>query len=469
MRAPRRAISSAGERCLHTAEVVGSIPTSPTIPAPVPTVTASAAIRTAAARVHDNADWLLILACLPLFATNALFNLPLAAMGGIAIWRFARAPRAVLAVPGVRLVLAAGACLWLPMLAALPDAAPAGDSLRSALGYLRFPLAGVYVALVVARPGRLEKLALGAFVVVGAWCVDAMIQFFAGRNLLGFPHDHLQLNGIFYPRYRLGLVTAVLLPIFLEGLRLASAWRAWTALALLPLLGAILLAANRNAWMMTALGLVAFGLYLHLAAVRVPWRRLAVVGGLAAAFLATVTVLNEPLQARLERTGGLAGADLAEADRISGYRLSLWRTAWAMFVANPVNGIGPRRFREVYAEYAPADDFWLQDGRRGQTHPHQQLLEVAAETGTVGLAGYVLLWLGLLAAARAARRGGRPAALPWLIAAGVAMFPLNAHMAFYSSYWSALAWWLLAIAAGAAGQASSVANNQGASRRRRAS
>lgn len=431
-------------------------------------MTASTAVRTAA-RLRDNADWLLILACLPLFATNALFNLPLVAMCGSAIWQLAREPRAVLAVPGVRLALAAGASLWLPMLVALPDAAAPGESLRAALGYLRFPLAAVYVALVVARPGRLEKLALGTFVVVGAWCVDAMIQFFTGRNLLGFPHTHLQLNGIFYPRYRLGLVTAVLLPILLEGLRLAAARRAWTALALLPVLAAILLAANRNAWMMSVLGLVAFGLYLRLSGARVPWRRVAVLGGLAAAFLVTVTALNAPLQARLERTGGLAGADLAEADRISGYRLSLWRTAAAMFIANPVNGVGPRGFRAVYPEYAPADDFWLRDGRRGQTHPHQQLLEVAAETGAVGLAGYALLWLGLMAAARAGWRSGRPAALPWLIAAGVAMLPLNAHMAFYSSYWSALAWWPLAIAAGAAGQASSVANSQGASRRRRAS
>jgi len=415
--------------------------------------------------LRANHDWLLVLSCLPLFATNALFNLPLAAMGAIAAIRLARAPRAVLGDRQVRTLLAIFACLWLPTLAALPDAADPGRALRSALGYLRFALAGIYVVQTLQVPGRLERVAAGTFVIVTAWCLDAMVQFFAGRNLLGYPHEHLQLNGIFYPRYRLGLVSAVLLAGWIAGLRGVAQRRPWLALASVPVLAAIVLSGNRNAWMMTVLVLAGTGLWLHLCGQDPPWRRLAAIAAAVLAGLALVLALNAPLRERIALTAGLVVADQAEADRISGYRLSLWRTAWRVYTAHPINGVGPRGFRRVYAEYAPAGDFWLQQGRRGQTHPHQQLLEIAAETGTIGLAGYLGWWALLLGLARGARRTAGPGAGLWLLGIGVAAFPLNAHMAFYSSFWSALLWWLVPIGVAAAAPQ----NSQGASARRRCS
>ena len=63
-----------------------------------------------------------------------------------------------------------------------------------------------------------------------------------------------------------------------------------------------------------------------------------------------------------------------------------------MFQENPLLGIGPRGFRHVYEQYAGPDDHWLQNGHRGQTHPHSNIVEVLVETGLLGLTGYLLFY-----------------------------------------------------------------------------
>jgi len=43
-------------------------------------------------------------------------------------------------------------------------------------------------------------------------------------------------------------------------------------------------------------------------------------------------------------------------------------------------------------------------------------------------------------------RGPDAARAAWMLAAAIAAFPLNAHMALYASYWSTVLWWLLIVA-----------------------
>jgi len=81
----------------------------------------------------------------------------------------------------------------------------------------------------------------------------------------------------------------------------------------------------------------------------------------------------------------------------------------------------------------------------GACHAHQLLLEVASETGTLGL----LAWLAAAVLAwRAWRRAGadaRARAFPASVALGVTLFPLNTHLAFYSAWWGLFFWWLLSL------------------------
>lgn len=81
-------------------------------------------------------------------------------------------------------------------------------------------------------------------------------------------------------------------------------------------------------------------------------------------------------------------------------------------------------------------------------HAHQIVLEILAETGVLGL----LLWLAAAAQAwRAWRFAPLPArerARPAMLALAVTVFPLNTHLAFYSTFWGGLTLLLAALYAG---------------------
>ena len=117
--------------------------------------------------------------------------------------------------------------------------------------------------------------------------------------------------------------------------------------------------------------------------------------------LVIVTLLytcHPPFQHRVDQSLGIFSYDYEQADVATARRLDLWKTSIAIFRGNWVNGTGPRSFRNVYSGYADADDFWMENGRSGQTHPHQFVMEIAAETGIIGIIGYFLFWLSLLVA-----------------------------------------------------------------------
>ena len=87
-----------------------------------------------------------------------------------------------------------------------------------------------------------------------------------------------------------------------------------------------------------------------------------------------------------------------EADQAGQYTLAdskdsryeLWRAARAVFEAHPILGVGSRRFSEYAREYAP-----ISHDNRGKV-AHNTYLEVAADTGVLGLLTFVLMLLTTL-------------------------------------------------------------------------
>ena len=89
------------------------------------------------------------------------------------------------------------------------------------------------------------------------------------------------------------------------------------------------------------------------------------------------------------------------------------------------------------------ENFWIKNFDSGQTHPHLMSLEILVETGIIGLSMY-LFALFLILKISITSTSSDPAKF-WLIAAFIAWFPLNTHLAFYGSYWASLVWMLLAL------------------------
>ena len=142
---------------------------------------------------------------------------------------------------------------------------------------------------------------------------------------------------------------------------------------------------------------------------------------------------------------GLFSSDYEQIDLATAHRLPIWNTAVSMFRDNWINGVGPRGFRYAYRHYARPDDFWVNlGGIQPTTQPHQIILEVLAETGLIGCLGaalFVYLFYRLVT-----RQKLLFSIFPCLLAVFVAVFPFNTHMAFYSSYWGSMFWWLLVMA-----------------------
>jgi O-antigen ligase len=299
----------------------------------------------------------------------------------------------------------------------------------------------------VRDDARMRALYFFTGVLVALWALDAWVQILTGHSL-GGQAEPLRISGIFgADNLKLGPVLAVLSPFVLWSARIGFG-RAGLVIALLFLLGPILLAGERSAWLMYALAAIVF-LWRE---ARTPsrfalWAVCACVVAVAAVGVAWKTSprFDQRMQRTLEAFGGASqGLDTA----LSG-RMDIWRTALKMYAAHPVNGVGVRDFRYVYPRFARPGDPFLTDeacgAGQGACHPHQIVLEVLDDTGTIGLA----LWLlGVALALRAwwrADAATRIRVAPAGLALFVMVFPLNTHLAFYSAWWGVLFWWLLSL------------------------
>lgn len=413
---------------------------------------------------RDARVWLLI-AIVALLPFGAAPELPILIA---ALWTLASLRHLDWRAGATRMALLVFAAYWLPELLSAFDSLDARKSWLEVAADLRFALLLLFATSALRDAARLRFAGRAVAVIVALWCVDALVQAATGFGL-GGPAEADRLSGIFGDdNLKLGGVVAVLSPFVLwwacppRGLawlqggeeaapvsfassvrqRRLRCWRALLATALV--LAVVLLAGARAAWIMLAIALAS-----------VAWRRLgARRGTLALAALSVAGVLavvaanarSPRFAERLDRTAAALRGDPEALDYALSFRLPIWRTALAMSVAHPFNGIGVRAFHEAYAAYAAPDDHWLQPANgTGAFHAHQWVLEVLSETGALGLScwivGLAVAWRAWRHATAAARE--RAAAPAYALAA--MLFPLNTHYAVYSTFWSTLLFALLAL------------------------
>lgn len=394
---------------------------------------------------REHGPWVLMSLVLLLFATKTLFNFPLGLISIIGLWQSLRAPRRVFTDPDVKLLGLLFLCMWIPQITSLPDAVDPGRATSTAATYVHYFFAGVFMLNALRDEVTRRRFETATFLIVTFWCADGVLQFLAGHDLFGYPYKPAELSGMFYPKQCLGHVLAVTIPFYLEYVRRRATGRPWFWFLAGLVYIIVLLSGKRVAWMMAGLSGILYSIYLYLRYRVIRLRALAAPLVLICAAGALLVWHHRPLDKRIDVSMGLFSENWQEINRATANRLPIWRTAIRMFEHNWINGVGPRGFRYVYAKYAAPNDFYLRDGRHGQTHPHQFVLEVGAETGVIGLVGFALFWVVLIRFGRRVMQE-RPEAVPWLLCVAVAWFPLNAHMALYASYWSSVAWWLLGIA-----------------------
>ena len=348
---------------------------------------------------------------------------------------------------------------WLPELLSSVDAVDAGRALRESLLDLRYlPFLWLVAIAVGSERGRRTTF-VGIAVIAALWTLDGLLQATTGWSLGGAATAD-RLSGIFgADNLKLGLVLASLAPFVLLEAARRFGLPGWT-LAAIAIGIVVLLAGARASWVTFGIVVLASG-----------WQQFGVTRaalvfglggllGLVGAVAATVQhgrcapddgVCHalDALEQRISRTGSALAGDSEGLDHALSGRIWIWRTAMAMTAAHPVNGVGVRGFREAYRKHASPEDPWLVDDEHGAGyHAHQIVLEVLSETGLIGL----FLWLtGVALAIRAwatspdaARDRARAPALALL----ATVFPLNTHLAFYSTFWGGLTLLLAALYAG---------------------
>ena len=403
---------------------------------------------TAAGRFFiNNYGWALVASALLLLSTATLSLVPLGIMAAVGIYRVGRNPGVIYKHKSSRALLLLFLCLWLPQLISLVDAVNLARSAKTVLSYPLYLFCGIFIVLELAKPGNFSRLSLAFLVIATAWCIDAFIQYATGVNLFGYPYEAGGLSGMFYPKLRLGIVLAVLVPIVLEALRKTNKENVLSWLILAPFVVVVLLSGRRSAWIMLVLGLLAYVPLVFLTLSRNTKYILLVAVCIVSLLVAYVCVKNPEINRRVILLTGIFSS-AQQAEWATSNRTPVWDTAYNMLEDNWINGVGPRSFRYGYKAYADEDNLFIQQGRTGQTHPHLVFLEIAVETGLIGIAGFILFYFTVL---RFWWRGRRDTgAVAWTSSVLAAAFPLNAHMAFYGSYWGGFLWLLIACAISAA-------------------
>ena len=406
--------------------------------------------------------WPMILILLAIigFVSKAFYNYPLAIMAIIGFYRFVLSPKSIWEDKILKTFIVLFLCLWVPLLVSFFDAVNPLRSSQTIFPYLRFLFAGLFIIQELSKNDNHFNVFINCiFFIVIFWCIDASIQFFVGFNLLGFPYTTSEITGMFYPRNTISHVCAILSPIYFLAIFKNTNKNKWFWLSIIPLFFIVLISGRRAAWLMLALCSFGFLVCIYFSSknkFKIS-NTILLIGLITTCVLTATITLHQPTKERVTITLDLFSSDYEKINSATAVRLPIWRTAYSIFKEHPINGIGPRGFRYIYHDYAKSDDIfiisksnrlnYLFSKNLPPTHPHLLILEILAEAGVIGLVGFLLLFYLLIKSIRYTANSFN--GFVFLVPVVVAIFPFNAHMAFYGSVWSSMIWLLIAFYASA--------------------
>ncbi len=311
----------------------------------------------------------------------------------------------------------------LPMLAAVLlatlRATELGAAFKEALRWLELLLVFLAANYLLRAP-RQRATMLAALLLAGVseallglaqfvlrWGPESFLtgSFLRAYGTFGQPNPYAGYLGTLLP-----LALALALVGWFDPAAKKRAWYWALVAALLLLVAAFLASQSRGALLGFAAALAVVGGLLSRRAM------LAVLGlacaGVLLLLLGTFDLLPAAVAERLTQITSYFGVFdvrtvvLTPANWAVVERMAVWQAAWGEFEAFPLLGVGAGNYVSAYPAFAMPG--WTD----AMGHAHNLYLNLLAEMGAVGLASFLVFWLGSLAAVfRAWRAGG--AGLSW--------------------------------------------------------
>jgi len=396
--------------------------------------------------IREQLPVILVWSCMLLLPFGRLVELPVLIMAVLAIRLIVRHGWSVCWHGSAKLFTIIFLLIWIPAVISAFDAVNLEKTLRTVLGQPRLYFAGLFIVYHLSTPTVWQHfLRLSSWLLL-FWLGDALFQAVAGFDLFGFKRIPLYLNGVFGEhRIKMGIVLAAFTPLLFEYAR--RNWvRSVQLMVFLATLLVILLSGSRAAWIMFGVLTVAYVVLIWKEQRKAPVRLITLL-----VFLLTVTFVStyhfsNQFSSRVETSLLVLQGENAAIDAAVSWRLPIWSTAIKMIKHHPINGVGARSFRYAYPLYAaPGDRFITPGSPVGAFHSHQLFLDITSETGLIGLAGLVTAMALLARVWLKTDNTQRYWMVPGGLAVLVAFFPINTHFALFSSFWSQIVWWLIAL------------------------
>ncbi len=343
-------------------------------------------------------------------------------------------------------------CFLVPGLLSLPGAADLERTLSTAARFVAYGLAGMVFLRLAPSESQWSTTVLWMTGLLVLWSLDGIVQEWRGISLSGYPlftglpegHKVTGSMGLDY-----GPNLAVLSPFLFETLRLHGRRlpALWMAVPLLAV--AVSLSASRySALLLLVSAMLCGALWVRGRSSSCYWTPIGVVV-LSLCGLLLPILLVPHLAERLLLLGGSVSASEMEVNAALAFRPELWKASWVLFTENWLNGVGLRGASGAMYPILEASDLFPDAMLSRTWHPHLGILEVATDTGVLGVLGYLLfltLVVRWMLVANAAVQG---VATTFLCISLLAMFPLSSALSIYSFPTGSITWPALALALGA--------------------
>ena len=374
---------------------------------------------------------LMIVAWSPFTGGPRLPSLLLALMG---VWLLVTQGRRLLLSTAIRRWCVIFGLLWLPALLSIPGSFVWQRSAGIALVLLIYFLAGLALIQVLRSDQNRAWLIKWLAIVLSVWVVDGLIQYALGKDLLLIPlSEDGRVVGMFASDLHLSLFLAILLPLLLW--RTIHITLAGTLMLCVAAIVLVLLGGSRGTLVMVALAALIAGWRLF-RRYRLPVFAAVAIITAGLLILAPTPVLKE----RIERSSLPKEISFDSINHILSYRLYIWDTAVNMLVDRPLTGVGIGAFAAAYDTYSrrPLDVFRHgspNDQQTGVYHAHQMYVSIAAETGLIGLAAIIALYILCVKWYFLAPPTRRDLAWPFACGLFVASFPINSQPVLFTHWY----------------------------------